>query len=53
MDAPIGIFDSQVWGLTVACVIAYQKPYHEIVYVREPAKGANQVVAVGGTRTCG
>jgi glutamate racemase len=51
MDAPMGIFDSQVWGLTVACVIAYQMPYQEIVYVRETAKGANQVVAVGGART--
>jgi glutamate racemase len=51
MDAPLGIFDSQVRGLTVACVIAYQMPYQEIVYVGEPARGANQAVAVGGTRT--
>ena len=51
IDAPIGIFDSHVWGLTVACVIAYQMPYQEIVYVRERAMGANQVVAVGGART--
>jgi glutamate racemase len=51
MDAPTGIFDSQVRGLTLACVIAYHMPYREIVYVGETAKGANQVAAVGGART--
>lgn len=39
MDAPIGIFDSGVGGLTVARAVLDQLPHEEIVYVGDTARG--------------
>lgn len=39
MDAPIGIFDSGVGGLTVARAVLDQLPAEEIVYVGDTANG--------------
>ena len=39
MDAPIGIFDSGVGGLTVARAVLDQLPHEPIVYVGDTARG--------------
>jgi len=39
VDAPIGIFDSGVGGLTVARAVLDQLPHEPIVYVGDTAHG--------------
>lgn len=51
MDAPKYSFDFWVDGLTVALAFTDQRPNGEIVYVGDPAKDVNQVVAVAGAGT--
>ena len=39
IDAPIGIFDSGVGGLTVARAVIVQLPAEQVVYVGDTADG--------------
>ena len=51
MDALTYGFDFRVGGFTVARAATDQRPNGEIVYVGDPAKDVNQVVAVAGAGT--
>jgi glutamate racemase len=51
MDALTYSFDFRVGGLTVARAFADQRPSGVFVYVGDPAKDVNQVVAVAGAGT--
>jgi glutamate racemase len=55
-DAPIGIFDSGVGGLTVARAVLDQLPHEPVLYVGDTAHGPYgplPIATVGRTRWTG
>lgn len=51
-DAPIGIFDSGVGGLTVARAVLDQLPHEPVVYVGDTARGPYGPKPIAEVRSC-